>query len=267
MRSGANSPARWDTPQRNAIHPGALGGGISGRGSASGHQRSSRYKRGQMRPGSFAEMALLHGFGVAKRPPRSASPAARFATGRPHPPSAASSNARSNAASAGRRRDPALPRDPSVVAQTSSSASARRSRRRSSSPRWRQRKTCRAASAGSARFRSGATATAGPAQPRNTPSETPTTALAATSPTRTALTTTPSSSSAAKRQPNGAPSAKRKNEAATSPAPNAQPAATRKPKARRSSTTRRLRRAESSLKYTRACEYHSGSFGVTVTTG
>src|SRR5437773_10184769 len=28
------------------------------------------------------------------------------------------------------------------------------------------------------------------------------------------------------------------------------------------STTRRLRRAESSLKYTRACEYHIASFGV-----
>jgi hypothetical protein len=35
----------------------------------------------------------------------------------------------------------------------------------------------------------------------------------------------------------------------------------------RVSTTGRLRRAESGLKYTRACEYHIGSFGVTVTTG
>src|SRR6266542_3824100 len=60
--------------------------------------------------------------------------------------------------------------------------------------------------------RSGATATAGPAQPRNTPTATPTTPHAATDPRPTATTTTPSSALAARPRPSSAPSAKSRRE-------------------------------------------------------
>jgi hypothetical protein len=52
------------------------------------------------------------------------------------------------------------------------------------------------------------------------------------------------------------------------PGPHAQAGAVPGPKSLSFFNTRRRRRAESSLiEYTRACEYHIGSFGVTVTTG
>jgi hypothetical protein len=112
-----------------------------------------------------------------------------------------------------RRPGPARPRTTKRPARRGADE---RQRRRGSSrqPRLRLRRTCRAASAGSPACRSGATATDGPAHPRNMPSATLTTPPAATSPRPTATTTTPSSGLVAKQQPNGAPSAKRKNEAA-----------------------------------------------------
>jgi hypothetical protein len=83
-----------------------------------------------------------------------------------------------------------------------------------------------AASATSTMCRSGATATAGRAHPKNTPSATPTTPPAATDRPPTATTTTPSSASAARPRPKSAPSAVKKREAARSHAPNAAPPAT-----------------------------------------
>ena len=167
-RSAGSLPASgsgWASGQRSSSPTSAAAG------------RSGRERRSGRRDCSAGDEP-----GAGRRRGRCHQPA-RFATGKPRLPSAASSNACSNAASTGRRRrDRAPPRGPSVMAQTTGTAIARRPRPRSSSrqPRLRVRKSCRAASAGSAGCRSGATATGGPAQARNMASATPTTPLAVT---------------------------------------------------------------------------------------